>query len=165
MTAYIENLVECLREELKQYGEMLALLEVQQEMIVQRKSTDLLENVASIHGHGMAMQAVRCEREQHQRNASRRLGLPEDATFHTLIARAPAVYQPLLQALVSENNDLLRRVQQRARQNHLLLHRALDLMQRFISALAPASGPPVYGESGTLLTSAVGQNPLYDAIG
>ncbi len=165
MTDYIDNLVECLREELKHYGEMLALLEAQQEKIVQRATRDLLENVASIQSQGSAMQAVRSEREQRQRNASRVLGLPEDATFHTLIPRVPAVYQPLLQALVQENNDLLRRVQQRARQNHLLLHRALELMQRFITSLAPANGTPVYGESGRLLAPAGPNHSVYDAIG
>ena len=33
-----------------------------------------------------------------------------------------------------ENNELLVRVQQRARQNHLLLSRSVEMMQRFITA-------------------------------
>lgn len=165
MTAYVDNLIECLREELKQYGEMLALLDVQQDMVVQRTTRDLLENVAAIHAQSDAIQAVRHEREQHQRNVSRQVGLEESAQFTSLIPRLPTVYQPLAQALVQENNDLLRRVQQRARQNHLLLNRAQELMQRFITALSPAAGTPVYTEAGSVHAPAPAHHSLYDAIG
>ncbi len=46
-----------------------------------------------------------------------------------------------MQALVQENNELLVRVQQRARQNHLLLLRSLELMQKLINSLFPGSRP------------------------
>ena len=39
-----------------------------------------------------------------------------------------------VQALVEENNELLIRVQQRARQNHLLLSHAVELMQHLINS-------------------------------
>jgi flagellar biosynthesis/type III secretory pathway chaperone len=165
MTVPVENLIECLREELKQYGEMLALLEAQQGLIVRHNSGELLDNVTSIHAQGTAIQAARCEREQHQRHVSRHLGLPDDTGLHHLIARLPASYQPLAEALTQENNDLLRRVQHCARQNHLLLRRALELMQQFISALAPAGGTPVYSEAGQVLSPARPPHSLYDAIG
>jgi flagellar biosynthesis/type III secretory pathway chaperone len=166
MTELIQNLIDCLREELKEYGEMLALLDQQQDMLVRRATQDLLENVAAIDAQGAAIQGARLEREQRRLRLSRYLALPDNAAFSLLNARLPAAYRPLVQALVQENNDLLRRVQQRARQNHLLLYRALELMQRLISSLAPATGTPVYNDAGALLAPA-GTPPqsLYDAIG
>ena len=77
----------------------------------------------------------------------------------------PADYRPLLQALVQENNELLVRVQQRARQNHLLLSRAVDLMQRFMSSLFPGANPGTYNDSGNVLAGAAQPHALYDAVG
>ena len=166
MTEVIQNLVDCLREELNQYGEMLALLDQQQNMLVQRATQDLLENVAAVDAQGTAIQVTRLEREQRRLRLSRCLALPDNAAFSLLVSRLPAAYQPLVQALGQENHDLLRRVQQRARQNHLLLHRALELMQRLINSLAPATGTPVYNDAGALLAPAAGPpQSLYDAIG
>src|ERR1700679_647497 len=71
----LHNLIEALREELKQYGEMLAVLELQQETVVQRQANDLLQNVADINAQAEVIAAVRHEREQHQRNFARHLGL------------------------------------------------------------------------------------------
>ena len=55
-----------------------------------------------------------------------------------LIPLLPEEYGPLLRALIDENNELLLRVQQRARLNYLLLISvASTCMQRFINTLAP----------------------------
>ena len=49
MNTVTENLIEALRAEMQQYGEMLALLEQQQQLIVQRAGAALLENLAAIN--------------------------------------------------------------------------------------------------------------------
>ena len=77
----------------------------------------------------------------------------------------PAEYRPLLDALVRENNQLLFRVQQRARQNHLLLSRSLELMQRFLSTLFPTRDNQVYNDHGTRPIWAPTLRPLYEAVG
>mgnify|MGYP003383701375 CR=1 FL=1 len=51
-------------------------------------------------------------------------------------------------ALVQENNELLTRVQQRSRQNHVLLARSVELMSRVIQTLIPGGGSPVYTRRG-----------------
>ena len=51
-------------------------------------------------------------------------------TFAAIIPLLPPDYRPLVQALVQENNELLARVHQRTRQNHLLLSHAVELMQQ-----------------------------------
>jgi flagellar biosynthesis/type III secretory pathway chaperone len=89
----------------------------------------------------------------------------EDAPFAVLIPLMPEDYRPLLQALVQENNELLVRVQQRARQNHLLLNRALELMQRFMSSLFPGANPGTYNDTGHVLGATVRPHALYDAVG
>jgi hypothetical protein len=58
MNDLLHNLIEALREELKQYGEMLAVLDQQQHSVVQRQVDNLLQNVAAINAHAEAITAV-----------------------------------------------------------------------------------------------------------
>lgn len=165
MNDRLNNLIESLREELKQYGELLALLDQQQAMVMLRQSQDLLQTVAAINAQSDTIRAARREREQYQRNLARHLGLSDGAAFATLVSALPPDYQPLVSALVQENNSLLVRVQQRARQNHLLLTRALELMQRFLCSLFPANGATTYNDAGSVLMPGLAPRSLYDAIG
>jgi flagellar biosynthesis/type III secretory pathway chaperone len=71
----------------------------------------------------------------------------------------------LVQALVQENNDLLVRIHHRARQNHLLLTRIVELMQRFLTSLFPGSQTTTYNDTGRLLGMALPQRSVYDAMG
>jgi hypothetical protein len=64
MNETLHNFVESLREELKQYGELLALLELQQAQVVRRLADELLETVSAVNAQGDAIQVARREREQ-----------------------------------------------------------------------------------------------------
>jgi flagellar biosynthesis/type III secretory pathway chaperone len=165
MNDLLHNLIEALREELKQYGEMLAVLDQQQSSVVQRHTNDLLQNVASINAQADVIAAVRREREQHQRNVARLLDLVEDSNFATIIPLLPPDYRPLVQALVQENNELLARVHQRTRQNHLLLSHAVELMQQLINAIFPGGSPKTYDSNGRLPVNGLPQHSIYERVG
>jgi flagellar biosynthesis/type III secretory pathway chaperone len=165
MNEPLNNLIDALREELKQYGEMLALLEQEQELVMERQTIGIAPCVAAINAQADTLRAVRHECEQRRRHLARSLQLCESVDFRELTARLPAEYRPLIQALVEENKELLVRVQQRARQNHLLLSRMVELMQRLITSILPGTGPATYGQAGTLLAPALTPQPLYEALG
>jgi flagellar biosynthesis/type III secretory pathway chaperone len=165
MNNFLSNLIEALREELKQYGEMLAVLDQQQNSVVQRQTSNLLQNVASINLQADVITAVRHEREQHQRHVARQLDLPEDASFGDIIPLLPVDYRPLVEALVQENNELLVRVHQRTRQNHLLLSHAVELMQQLINAICPGGNPKTYDSNGRLPTNGLPQHSIYERVG
>ena len=164
MNEPLQNLIEALREELKQYGEMLALLDHQQELVMQRRRDELLPSVAAINTQAEAIQAARQEREQRHRRLGELLELGEGASFAELRKHLPPEYRPLVDALVQENKELLGRVQKRARQNHLLLSRVVELMQRMICTIHHAGGAPTYTGGGEVLTPGL-QTQIYDAIG
>jgi flagellar biosynthesis/type III secretory pathway chaperone len=82
-----------------------------------------------------------------------------------LIPLLPADYQPLLQALVDENNELLARVRRRARQNHLMLRRSVELMQDLLNSLLPARQSSVYDDTGTCHAGAAAPRQFYEAMG
>jgi flagellar biosynthesis/type III secretory pathway chaperone len=164
MNELLQNLIESLREELKEYGEMLALLDQQQQMVTHRQTQDLLQCAGAVNLQAEAIAAARREREQRQREVARELNLSADAPFNEVLPRLPAQFQPLMKALVQENNQLLVRIQQRARQNHLLLTRIVELMQRFLGSLFPGN-PTTYDNAGQLLAASLPQRTVYDAIG
>ena len=164
MNEFLHNFVESLREELKEYGELLALLELQQTQVVQRLADELLETVSAVNIQGEAIQVARRERVQRQRELARSLHLPEDACIAPLVAAMPQACRPLVTALVDENNQLLARVRQRARQNHVLLSRSVDLMQKFINSFC-AVGVATYGETGSVIPPASPGRALYEAVG
>jgi flagellar biosynthesis/type III secretory pathway chaperone len=164
MNDLLHNLIEALREELKQYGEMLAVLEQQQQSVVQRQTNNLLQNVADVNAQASVIAAVRHEREQHRRNVARLLKLDENAPFAVIIPNLPQDYRPLLQALVQENNALLVRIQQRARQNHLLLSHAVELMQQLINSIFPGGSPKTYDNTGRLPANNLPQHSIYEQV-
>lgn len=165
MNEPLHNFIEALREELKQYGEMLALLDHQQELLISRQTAGILESVTAINTQADAIQAVRRERDQRRWHLARALKIEEDISLKSLVRHLPLSYRPLVHALIQENQELLVRVQQRARQNHLLLSRAVELMQQFIKSILPGGAPTTYTGSGEVLASGLAQHSLYDAVG
>lgn len=158
------KLIESLREELRQYGQMLILLEEQQDQIIERHNDELLGATSAVNHQGAAIQAVRRQREAAQRGLAQTLQMVEDAPLTQLTALVPPDYRPLLTALMQENNHLLQRIQQRARQNHVLLRRSLELLDQFINSFCPAK-TPVYDGAGSLQSSSETSATLYEAIG
>jgi hypothetical protein len=165
MKELLSNLIEALREELKQYGEMLALLDQQQQLVMHRQVAELPDNVNCVNAQAGVIAAARQEREQRQRHLARLLEQPESVAFAVLIPLLPSDYRPLVDALVCENNELLVRVQQRARQNHLLLSHCVELMQQLINSIFPNVTPTTYNVSGHVPVAAVPPQPIYQAVG
>ncbi|MSU62212.1 MAG: hypothetical protein EXS31_07430 [Pedosphaera sp.] len=165
MTEPINDLIVALREELQQYGELLVLLNRQQEQVIARASDEVVQSVSDIQSQARVVQQARVQREGRQKSVARRFAVAENAAFVTLIALMPQDYQPLVEALVNENNDLMRRVQKRARQNHLLLSRSLELMQRFMGMLFPTREVQMYNDHGGRHAQLVSSRPIYEAVG
>jgi flagellar biosynthesis/type III secretory pathway chaperone len=165
MTQKIEILVNALRKELEQYGEMLALLESQQQKIVARSADEVFQSIAPIKTQAGVIQEARAHRSACTADLAQSLGRPSETTFAELIPLLPADCRPLLSALVEENNALLVRVRQRVRQNHLRLGRSIELMQNLINSLFPAREPRVYNGQGNTQGRRSVQRWTYEAIG
>ena len=143
MLVSINNLIEALRDELKNYGEMLVLLDQQQEYLMTRAANEVSQSISLVQEQGSAILQARRQREDCRRAVAEAVGEVESTSFADLIPLLPADYQPLLKALVEENNELLFRVRRRARQNHLMLRRSVELMQQLLNSLCPPSQTPV----------------------
>lgn len=161
----LTKLIDALREELQSYGSLLALLDQQQELVFTRAAEQLHISVGAIHEQAAVLNEARGRRDSCRRAVAGAMQLPEDAPFGLLIPLLPADYQPLLQALVQENNELLVRVQQRARQNHLLLSRSVELMQDLIGSLLPGRNTFTYTGVGLGRPETQRVSAVFNAVG
>lgn len=165
MIATLNSLVNALRHELQEYGEMLARLEAQQECIVRHAADDLLASVGSIQAQTGVLHEARESRRQMQERLAVCLEMPAETDLSDLGRAVPSDYQPLVRALCEENRQLLARVQQCARQNHLLLRHSLDLMCHIMESLLPAGNGPIYDQEGRTAALEVAPCAVYEAIG
>ncbi len=165
MKEHIDPLVRALREELTQYGELLALMQEQQELIINRQAQDLLQNLNKVNDQMKKIAAARDGREVARRALVALVGGDAGTTFRQMTAKLPPEYQPLLEALVEEINQLLQRVHQWLRQNHLLLRRSLDLMQSILQNIFPTTtATRTYGRLGAVSPVAPPPSTLYEGI-
>ena len=160
MKEQLDKLVGHLREELIQYGELLSLLEQQQEMIVNRSADGLMQNLTSIHAQMAEIAKARTCREQCREEVAEALGLDSELPIKEMYSSLPVEYQSLVQALVDEVNALLLKANQSLRQNHLLLSRSLEFMQKLIQSLFPTQAGQTYDQSGQIGAAYVPQRTL-----
>jgi flagellar biosynthesis/type III secretory pathway chaperone len=142
---------------------MLALLDEQQAFVTARAADEVLRSVALVDEQTGAIRAARQQREALQSQIAQQAGVSPQAPLANLISLIPAKFRVAVETLWRENNQLLIRVQQRARKNHLLLTRSLQLMQEFINDLTAAASPRTYDGGGHV--QAGSQPGLYEAIG
>ena len=141
MIVELQNVIQALRNELHQYGEMLALLEQQQHVAQHSGAEEILRSISHINQQSTSIQVARERRKSAQRHLAAAVQQSDNGTFSILIPLLPNSYQPMVSALVQENHELLGRVRERAQANQLLLRRALELMQRFITTLTLEDSP------------------------
>ena len=165
MIEKLKALIGALREELQAYGEMLALLDQQQEFVFARAAAELFQSVGQVQAQTFALETVRRQRTLCQADLAMTIDMPAATAFGELVPSLPAEYRPLVQALVDENNQLLQRIHDRVRQNHILLSRSLEMMQQLIKGLAPAQAIRVYDDRGRHGARAISAPSLYQAVG
>lgn len=164
MTEFLEKLIGALREELQQYGEMLARLDDQQNLVMRRSSAALLESVPQVQAQSAILTQSRDVRFAAMKALCTVLRLAPETSFKDLLPNLPADYRPLLSALVEENNELLQRIHQRARQNHILLSRTVESMQHVINSLGIHRSTAVYDDSGTVFSPPPARPAIYEAV-
>ena len=145
MNAALQQLIDSLRNELQQYGEMLALLEAQQELVSCPGNPSVLNSIAAVEGQATAVATARQSREHCQKQLAWALGRPEGEAFLQIVPLLPVECRPLVTALVEEINHSLKRVRDRAGLSHDQLRRSVRLMERFLDSLASEAWSAPHG--------------------
>ena len=166
MNEELNNLITALREELTQYGEVLALMQEQQQFIINRSANELLLNLNIVNEQMEKVSVARNHREACRRALVATLGATEETTFRQMTEMLSPEVQPLLNALVEEINQLLQHIQKWLRQNHMLLSRSLDLMKQIMKGMFPSSSATAgtYGREGQVSPVTPPPSTLYEGI-
>jgi flagellar biosynthesis/type III secretory pathway chaperone len=160
-----QQLAECLRTELADYGGLLALFEEQQRALFARHANEVLRLSTEIEGQARAVQSSRQRREDAVAAYATGLGQPPAATLRSLLPFVAAEARPLLEALIDEVNHLIHRVRRVSRHNHTLLSRTVELHQEILRTLRPDSFTQTYAPNGRMTLGAVSPTPALQAAG
>jgi flagellar biosynthesis/type III secretory pathway chaperone len=160
-----EPLVETLRSELQEYGGLFNLLARQQDRIIERRPDDVLAINDEIENQTHAVAELRLRREELVDALTRRAGLKAPGTLRGLVPCFPEVVRPLVEALITDINHRVRRNRQKARQNHLLLSRAMELTEQTLRVLQPENFTRTYQRTGKVSLTGRPAAARYQAVG
>lgn len=165
-TAERDPLVDLLRLELQEYGGLFNLLGRQQDRIIHRQPDAILVLNEEIDAQTQTVADLRLRREQMVGQLHTQAGATGAITLRAIIPFFAADVQPLLEALMNDINLMLRRTRQKARQNHLLLARAMELTEQTLRVLQPENFTRTYQRSGKVATPRpAGASSRYHAVG
>ena len=161
-----EPLVEILRNELQEYGGLFNLLGQQQDRIIERKPDAVLSINDEIEVQTRTVSDLRGRREACVDDLLVRVGETAPGSLRKLIAHLPEFVQPLFEALMTDINHMVRRNRHKARQNHLLLSRAVQLTEETLRVLQPENFTRTYGRTGrATLPARAAAVSRYNALG
>jgi len=132
MNRPLQQLIDALREELQQCGELLAQLDEP----AQLTSTDPAVGAGLGPLRVDALLAAREAREFFRQQLAWAAQKPEAGSVGELISSLPQNHQPLVDALVEENEDLWRRLYERLRQDCGWLHRAREASRQSLDLIS-----------------------------
>lgn len=142
------EIADCLRNEIAEYGKLLQLLERQQGFILQRKPEAILEMHAPLQVQVDVLHECRERREKAARDFAASRGEPEARMLRGLVPLVAAEVRPLMAALVSEINHLVRRVRRGLSLNQRLLACSVECQQEFMRRLWPSAFTRTYTAAG-----------------
>lgn len=148
MQNLLEELAAALRDELEEYGEMLALLAEQQEAIFARKVEEVSEIDEQIEGVAATIGLRRQRREEKFCQAALAYDAPQDRPLKDILPSFPESQRPLFTALIDEINDLLEVTRRKARQNQILLGRILETAREVLQSFSPEPSSAGYDSRG-----------------
>ena len=149
MTRPLQQLIDALRQELQQHGELLARLDE----TPPARHSPAPDAGQPVESQAETLLAVQRQRERFQLQLAWAAEQPGACSFDELIPALPQNYRPLVSALVEENESLRRRVGQRLREDLCWLDRACELSTRTLGAISFPQTEPAGNNSLSLLLS------------
>lgn len=160
-----EEIADCLRAELADYGGLLHLFEEQQRSLFERNASVVLELSTAIEDQARELATNRSLRERIVAEFAVGQGLPSTTTLRALLPWIEADARPLLEALIDEVNRLLHRVRRTSRHNHTLLASAVQVHQETLQQLRPQAFTRTYAPSGRMAVTAASTSATLRAAG
>lgn len=150
MTLNWQQLVDALREELKEYGALRSLLDEQQRAIFKRDGEKVNAINGALNVQIETTSGFRQKREKIMKDMAVMNGLPENLSLAQMKPVFPPAAHPLLRALTTEINNMIGVLRRRSRQNQMLLSRTCEIMEQNLRLLRPGGVVKTYSARGSL---------------
>lgn len=154
MTFLDENhwrpLAEALREELKEYGWLLSLLDKQQRGILDQDYDGFPDMTHTIEEQIQVAFRQRRVREDRLAQVQELAGVPAGLRMKEFCDLLPSGARELFHELLRELQHTITRLQKRSRQNKLLLARAQEMAVEIVSLLRPTEVTRTYTPRGSM---------------
>jgi flagellar biosynthesis/type III secretory pathway chaperone len=147
---FFDDLIEALRAELQEYGELIALFDEQQSTILKSDPKGFLDLGSAVDDQISLVGAHRGRREDLVRKLNLTSGRPESTKLTDLLDQTPAEKKGMIKALIDEINALVARTQRCLRQNRLLLARCIETAQKLTAIAGNGNVISTYGCGGTV---------------
>ncbi|MDP0499597.1 MAG: flagellar export chaperone FlgN [Verrucomicrobiota bacterium JB022] len=145
-----QPLAAALRDEAQEYAWLLSLLEQQQKGILEQNYAEFPELTHSIEEQLRTTAEKRGSRESLAQQLRRQLGMDERAPLREIVQLVQGPAHGMFDELLKELRSLTERLQNRSRQNKLLLARANELSRELLSYLQPTQSQTTYNQRGYL---------------
>lgn len=147
-----EELFGLLRREIEGYGQLFAVLESQRSCLKVQDLEGILDCNSGLESQARSLGELRQERLVQVEQLYRYCELPVDGnrvTVRSLIRYVPPQSKALFESLIGEVERLLVASKQYLKRNQMLLRRAHDFNQNFLSLVAPnQTSAPGYKRNG-----------------
>lgn len=160
-----QSIVDALRAELGEYGELLHLFEEQQRLLFARDAEAVLRMSEAIQSHLAVLQDARRIREERVSALALASGQPAESSLRSLLPFLAADTRPLLEALIDEVNLLIHRTRRVSRHNHSLLKHAMESRQQLLRVLRPDGFVQTYGAHGRVASMTTAPMPSLHVAG
>ena len=152
-----EEIADCLRSEVAEYGALLHLFEEQQRLLFKRDASGVVMTTTALDAQVNILQKCRMRREASVSAFAASRGEPSGASLRSLLPHVAVEAQPLISALVADINRLISRVRRASRQNRLFLSRTIENQQEIIRQFRPEAVTKTYSPTGRASFAVLGQ--------
>ena len=143
---------------------LMAMLEQQQQLVIERNAEGIQAIAEKIDHESTILEQCKASREGIQKTIAKDLGLANDNDFQKIVPKLPDDYQPLVKALIEENNHSVMRIGRIAKQNHVLLSRSIEMVNSLIRNICPDVTPNIYNQRGGMMRQALSMGPAIEHV-
>ena len=143
-----DELADALRDELAEYGGLLATLDQQREAIAGHNAALLVEIADEIRRQTASARHFTNIREEVCARLAKGTGCAPDATERDLLRFMPAEARAMFESLIEESAGVVKNAKKKAERNTVLLAHSSDLNEKLLMALRPGSTTKTYNKRG-----------------
>jgi hypothetical protein len=148
-----DELADALRDELAEYGGLLAILDEQRDAIASRNVTSLAEINEQVRKQTASARHFTDMREEVSARITKGTGCSPETSARELLKYMPAEARAMFESLIDEGALVVKNAKKKAERNTVLLAHSSDLNEKLLMAMRPGTTVKTYTKKGAKLST------------